>query len=98
MSPQQAARLLLDDLSRCAPPLSPPDETLIRERLHVYVDRLKESGLGPEKVLVEVKDVAARAAIHSIDWQMTPNDGSRLRASLLEQLVRWAIARYYSTD
>jgi hypothetical protein len=49
------------------------------------VDELRARGLGPEKVLVAVKArVAAQAAARSHD--------------VLEDVVRWCIARYYDGD
>lgn len=86
---------LLTTLEQVVYPLSEPTEAELQQAVHAFVDSRRHSGEPPERILVELKELSRsvlrsrrRATTGAID-----DDGSRV---LVEQMVRWAIARYYA--
>lgn len=85
---------LVTTLEQVVYPLSGPTEAELQEAVHAFVDARRHSGEPPERILVALKELSRsvlrsrrRATTGAID-----DDGSRV---LVEQIVRWAIARYY---
>ena len=74
------------DLGTALPaPLSLRLQRVISEFGHMY----RERDLGPERMLVDLKDVFA-----SVDAGVS----NALRAQLGSEMVRWCIAAYYAED
>ena len=81
-------------------PLSSSVMDDLRAAVHAYVDDRKADGLPPEKVIVELKSIARDSGISADPFASSaPADpGSPVTGTgtLLDQMVRWCIQRYYA--
>ena len=84
--------VLITTLEHAADPMPASQESQLREFVQAFVDD-RRNDTPPERLIVELKDLvrsALRKRRLASPGQHT--DDGRL---LLEQIVRWAIARYY---
>jgi hypothetical protein len=89
------ATKLEGQLSRLEFPLSPATRAAVRECVCEYVDSAKAQGWPPERIIVEIKHIAAHVGFRSVLATAPRRRSSDL---LLGDMVGWCIRRYYARD
>ncbi len=87
------ATQLQHQLSRIDFPLSQALRATVYECVCEYVDAAKTLGWPPERVIAEVKQVAAETGFRSVASTAPRRRGADL---LLDDMVAWCIERYYA--
>ena len=81
-------------------PLSSSVMDDLRGAVCAYVDDRKADGMAPEKLIVELKAIAREAGIRAdpiaISEPLDPGSPVTGTGTLLDQMVRWCIQRYYA--
>ena len=92
------AALLSASLGEVRFPLAPADYAGLREQVRAYVDTTKRLGWPPERIIVEVKQLAADAGLGS-SWRRSQTARSAVGVdSLRVELVNWCIHCFYASD
>jgi hypothetical protein len=67
----------------------------LRERVYGVVDAGRALNWPPERVLIAVKELAARAGLHPSGRVASPVDTLLPSDELLAAIIRWTIEHYY---
>ena len=70
----------------------------LRERVCAVVDELRDAGWPPERVIVAIKQIASDAGLHPSRTILSATSPLDAGDSVLVQMVRWCIGRYFSAD
>jgi hypothetical protein len=89
----QKATLLRHQIGSLALPLGSSDHEALRAAVCAYADELKRLGWPPERVIVNVKQLAREGGLAPSPW-MVLTEATNPADNLLVEIVGWCIARY----
>ncbi len=93
----ERATLLRRQIGLLAPRLESSDRDALRAAVCAYADELKRLGWPPERVIVNVIQIAREAGLGSSAW-MVLSEATAPTDNLLVEIVGWCLERYGSAD
>ena len=76
----------------------PPAERTLRDAVWSYVDDARGRGEPPERVIVDIKELAHRAGVFSSRVSVLTGRPQSSADAVMQRAVTWCIQRYYAVE